>query len=207
MAMKLLVLALLWCFWCGLHSLLIHDPIKSWVLRSIPLPDSCYRLFYNLLALFTVLPILAWSLHLSDAVWLLSWAGPWVLLQYVCWVAVAALAWFGSRAYSLEEFLGIHCLQQIGKPLQPVLITDGVLGVVRHPWYLAGLLVLWARNLDGAALVSALVLSGYLLLGALVEERRLGRLFGPAYAEYRRQVPMLIPWRWLMAQWRKGMPR
>jgi hypothetical protein len=38
-------------------------------------------------------------------------------------------------------------------------------------------------------------LTAYIGAGIILEERDLLRLFGPAYAAYRRRVPALVPWR------------
>jgi protein-S-isoprenylcysteine O-methyltransferase Ste14 len=42
-------------------------------------------------------------------------------------------------------------------------------------------------------LVLVVGLSTYLVVGLIFEERALLRIFGDAYADYQRRVPMLIP--------------
>ena len=68
---------------------------------------------------------------------------------------------------------------------------------VRHPWYLAALLLIWARDLTLADLVVNAVLVGYLWGGTLLEERKLVQTYGEEYRRYQAQVSMLIPWKWL----------
>jgi protein-S-isoprenylcysteine O-methyltransferase Ste14 len=75
--------------------------------------------------------------------------------------------------------------------------TAGVLSVVRHPWYCAGILIVWARPLDLAAILTNLVVSGYLVVGAILEERKLQVQFGQQYADYQRRVSMLFPIKWV----------
>jgi protein-S-isoprenylcysteine O-methyltransferase Ste14 len=70
----------------------------------------------------------------------------------------------------------------------------GILGRVRHPWYSGAILLLWFRSLDGAGLVTSLVLTAYLVAGTLLEERKLVMEYGEEYERYQREVPMLIPW-------------
>jgi protein-S-isoprenylcysteine O-methyltransferase Ste14 len=71
--------------------------------------------------------------------------------------------------------------------------TSGILGVVRHPWYAAGILIIWARPLDMAVLVTNAVLTTYLFAGTILEERRLVAEFGDVYREYQNRVPMFFP--------------
>jgi len=202
MTADLLLLGGLWMLWCAGHSLLAATGGKEWLRRRWSVRPACYRLGYNLWALLSLLPILWWERHLGGAA-VLSWSGPPVALQWLLWIIAGWLAWAGGRVYPLDEFLGLDCWRTT-VAAEPGLRTDGVLALVRHPWYLAGLLVLWARNLTLPELTTATILSGYLLLGACLEERRLSRRFGLAYQEYRRRTPMLIPWRWLLARLKDG---
>jgi protein-S-isoprenylcysteine O-methyltransferase Ste14 len=71
--------------------------------------------------------------------------------------------------------------------------TTGILGVVRHPWFAGGLLIIWARPIDMAILVTNVVLSTYLVLGAVLEERKLVAEFGDEYREYQEKVSMFLP--------------
>src|SRR6185437_14016932 len=68
---------------------------------------------------------------------------------------------------------------------------------VRHPLMACLLLFLWCQpvlSLDLLLLDGGL--SVYIGIGLVFEERHLARRFGPAYTDYRRGVPALLPWRW-----------
>jgi protein-S-isoprenylcysteine O-methyltransferase Ste14 len=75
--------------------------------------------------------------------------------------------------------------------------SSGVLGVVRHPWYLAVFILLWASDLSLAEIIINLVLSVYLVIGTFLEERKLVLEFGDKYKVYQRQVSMFIPLKWM----------
>jgi len=76
--------------------------------------------------------------------------------------------------------------------------SSGVLGVVRHPWYVAVfILLLWAKDLNLTGITINLVLSAYLVIGTLLEERKLVLEFGDKYRRYQQQVSMFFPLKWL----------
>jgi protein-S-isoprenylcysteine O-methyltransferase Ste14 len=67
--------------------------------------------------------------------------------------------------------------------------TAGVYGLVRHPIYLAWLLMVWPTPMmTGSRLTFAIVSTIYLMLAVPFEERSLVREFGPAYRDYQRRV-------------------
>ena len=76
---------------------------------------------------------------------------------------------------------------------------DGYYARVRHPRYAAMILsTLGACLIAAGPLLWALaaVWVGVVLLMIRVEERELVARFGPAYAEYRRRVPAILPRAW-----------
>jgi protein-S-isoprenylcysteine O-methyltransferase Ste14 len=69
----------------------------------------------------------------------------------------------------------------------------GLYRYVRHPLYVGWLLAFWsAPVMTSAHLVFAIATTAYILVAIQLEERDLLRSHGE-YAEYRRQVPMLVP--------------
>ncbi len=75
--------------------------------------------------------------------------------------------------------------------------STGVLGIVRHPWYLAVFILLWARDLSLTEIIINSILSVYLVVGTFLEERKLVLEFGENYKLYQRRVSMFIPLKWL----------
>jgi protein-S-isoprenylcysteine O-methyltransferase Ste14 len=112
-------------------------------------------------------------------------------------ISAVVLFYAGSRHYDLKQFLGVRQVSEHesakGLTKSGALDTSGVLGVVRHPWYFAGILIIWVRPLDPAALVTNAVLTAYLVVGTFLEERKLIAEFGDAYRKYQSKVPMFLP--------------
>ncbi|WP_297527783.1 hypothetical protein [Thiohalobacter sp.] len=184
----LAAIATAWALYGALHSLLASRAIKAGVRRHLPGLWARYRLLYNLFATLALIPPL-WLTFTWEGPWLWRWTGAWG------WLAngLAALAligfWIASKAYDMPTFLGLR-----PEPEQPRLGLSPLHRYVRHPWYSLGLVILWTRDMHAGLLVTALVLTLYLLLGSRLEERRLEAELGRAYADYRRRVPGLLPW-------------
>ncbi len=75
--------------------------------------------------------------------------------------------------------------------------TPSAYRLVRHPMQLGFLIALWAApvmTLDRLAL--ALLLTGYILIALIFEERDLVVVFGEEYRHYQQRVPRLLPRLW-----------
>jgi len=192
MSGELTGLACAWMLWCALHSLLAWPPLAAAGKRRLGRAQGAYRLLYNLFALASLAPVIVLYSQI-DGPALVVWPDA---MRPLLWVAHGLALWLllaGSRAYSMSEFLGITRLQESRHAAPRRLAVSGILGRVRHPWYLAALLLLWSRDLAARDLVTATLLSVYLWLGSVFEERRLIKEFGAAYRRYQSSVPRFWP--------------
>ena len=81
-------------------------------------------------------------------------------------------------------------------PNSPRFLVRGPYRWVRHPAYLASILVLWSQpRLTADRLLLNVLFTAWILTGAWLEERDLAARFGQPYRDYQRRVPMLLPWR------------
>ncbi len=135
----------------------------------------------------------------------------WRPIPTVIWQVDGVLAWMiygvfalGAAVVLLSTFLLGHLefvgLSQAWQNLkgasqrQPEFCTPMLYRVVRHPLQLGLIIMMVATPLMTAGhLLFLVAMVVYIRVGLHFEERVLLREFGPAYAEYRRQVPMLIP--------------
>jgi methanethiol S-methyltransferase len=85
-------------------------------------------------------------------------------------------------------------LQLLGKPYAPLPFKTPVLyRYVRHPLYVGWFFAFWATpTMTIAHLVFAIATSAYILIAIQLEEHDLVAAH-PEYEEYRRRVPMLVP--------------
>lgn len=193
--MKLGGIALAWFAYFVLHSVLAATGVKAWIGRHWPRVMPAYRLAFNLLAVLTLLPVL-WLVYGTAGEWLWRWQGAWAWLANG--LALAAMLGFlaTGRSYDMAEFLG---LRQLHKPVSDDAETFSVSLIhrfVRHPWYCIGLVLIWSRDMNGPLLVSALMITAYLVIGSKLEEGKLIASIGEPYRRYMAQVPGLIPLPW-----------
>lgn len=197
--MKYLFLALAWTAYCTLHSAMISETATNFLKRALGDSFRFYRLFFNAIALLTLIPVLWFAHSFKDEV-ILRWQGAWLVPKYLLQACGILLVVAGGWHYSLLQFLG---LSQIRKAYAGGLApgggidSSGVLGLVRHPWYTAVVLLLWTGDLNMAALVGNSVLTVYVMVGTLLEERKLVHEFGDAYRSYQGRVSMFVPLKWV----------
>lgn len=182
-------LVMMWLAYFGLHSALASRGCKAALTARWPHASARYRLFYNLLAVLTLLPIGFWLwAYPGPGLWRWSGAGAWVangLAGMALWGVVLS-----SRHYDMRAFLGTRAALESSAALR----ISPWHHHVRHPWYSLGLVVLWTRDMDVAMLVSALMITAYLVIGSRLEEEKLIAEFGDTYRRYRQCVPALVPW-------------
>jgi protein-S-isoprenylcysteine O-methyltransferase Ste14 len=85
-------------------------------------------------------------------------------------------------------------LQLIGKPYKPLPFKTPMLyRIVRHPLYLGLVLAFWSTpTMTLTHLVFAIATTAYILIAIQLEENDLLAAL-PEYAQYRKRVPMLVP--------------
>ena len=199
--MPYILLLILWIAWCTLHSALISLPVTDRLRKKFPGNFRYYRILYNLFAAVSLLPVLYYTFVLRRPP-LVTWQGAWRIVPILLGAAAVFFFLAGGRRYDFLQFLGLRQLKD--ENACSVLTDDcsldtgGILSVVRHPWYTGGILIVWARPLDITAILTNLVICAYFVVGAILEERKLKRLFGNQYTDYQRRVSMFFPIKWVL---------
>jgi len=187
-----------WIVYFVIHSLLASDRVKQYILRINPVASTFYRLVYNLIALVLLVPVALAYRHANEAfLYGLDWWHQVIgmtLSLFGLYILVV-----GFKNYNPDEFLGTYQLKT-RRPFHPEkLVVDGWNGIVRHPLYLGGLLFGWGLLViwpTSSLLITNVLVSGYLIIGTMLEEKKLIREFGEEYRAYQKTTSMLIPIKW-----------
>ncbi|MEW5960266.1 MAG: isoprenylcysteine carboxylmethyltransferase family protein [Chloroflexota bacterium] len=191
---SILAITLFFVIYAGLHSLLASRPVKNWARQALgPGTERWYRLAYNIFAGVTLLPLFPMLALLPDRMLYVAPA-PWRWL--LATGQLAALAGLGLAFLQTNpwHFLGLAQLLAPPSDVNGSLVVRGLYCRVRHPLYFFSLLLLWLTPAMTVNLLATyLLFTLYFYIGSIFEERRLVAEFGPAYREYQRLVPRLIP--------------
>jgi protein-S-isoprenylcysteine O-methyltransferase Ste14 len=176
------------------HSVMARKWFKDWWIRMVPRPveRSTYVLFSSL-----ALILLFWQ-------WRPLGVEIWTVEDPVGRLVLRALFAFGWGLVLLSTFLINHFdlfglrqvwLYLLGRSDKPArFVTPGPYRVVRHPLYVGWLFAFWMTPvMTFAHLLFSIATTTYILLAIQFEERDLVREHGDTYEEYRRSVPMLVP--------------
>jgi protein-S-isoprenylcysteine O-methyltransferase Ste14 len=176
----------------AVHSLLASLRSKAAARKMFgPSTDHWYRLGFNFAAGITLLPVFGLlAANIGPVLVVVPWPG-WAILLAIELAALLLMA-YAFRHSDPAFFMGFG---QLGnEPSTGVLATTGAYGIVRHPLYSTGLLILWCFPiLTTGTLAFDAAITLYILIGSELEERRLIVQFGEEYLRYRKKVARLIP--------------
>jgi protein-S-isoprenylcysteine O-methyltransferase Ste14 len=149
------------------------------------------------LAATAALDLLLWKWQpISHVMWRVpdhTVAGAIKAVSLVGWLLVL----FGTFHISHSELFGLKQVMAYfrGESFEhPSFRVPALYRIVRHPIYLGFLIAFWAApTMTAGHLLFTVATTGYIFVGASLEERDLMSFHGDAYREYRKQVPMLIP--------------
>jgi protein-S-isoprenylcysteine O-methyltransferase Ste14 len=179
---------------------MISIPVTEYFKKRWEPKYRFYRLFFNFIAILTLIPValFAYSLRTQE---IFQWNGYMRLFQVLILGIAGLLFFLGGRHFDISQVLGIRQIRE-GNSNKAITVTgeldtSGVLGITRHPWYLATMLLIWSRQMDISAIIVNVILTLYLVVGTYLEEKKLVREFGENYLAYQKRVSMLIPYQWL----------
>lgn len=176
------------------HSGMARQGFKRWWTRYVP--QSVERSTYVLLSslalillywLWQPLPELIWDVQndIGAAVLWALFAAGWLIVLLSTFMT-DHFDLFGLR----QVYLHLRGIPYTPPPFRQIALYR----YVRHPIMAGFIIAFWATlQMSAGHLLFAVVTTLYILAGVYLEERDLLRVFGERYAQYRQQVPMLIP--------------
>ena len=176
------------------HSVMARTGFKAALTRIVPpvLERSCYVLASSLAL---VAMFLLWR-PIDMMLWNVP-AGWFNTIMWALFVLGWAVVFISTFLLNHFELFGLaqhwRNVRGAAEPA-PVMREPLFYKWVRHPLYTGFLLAFWAcptMSVGHAVLAGGITL--YVLVAIGYEERDLVRLLGPAYADYRRRVGMLLP--------------
>lgn len=179
-------------FFAIAHSLLATDRIKNIARAHLGKFFRFYRILFVFISILTFTPaFLVWIKYSTSTPLVYSipqWFYPAIIV-----IRLGALGMLAYAAFQTDilDFIGARH----GKN---ALITGGAYGIVRHPLYSSGIILILSKmEMSLLDIMAVLLVSCYLVIGAFIEERRLISVFGDEYREYRERVSMFIPVKWV----------
>jgi protein-S-isoprenylcysteine O-methyltransferase Ste14 len=176
------------------HSVMARKWFKDWWTRIVPKPieRSTYVLCSSL------------ALILLFTLWRPLGGVIWSVEEPLGRLFLRGLFAFGWGLVLVSTFLINHFdlfglrqvwLYLLGRRYYTLrFATPGPYRLVRHPLYVGWLFAFWMTPVMTLAhLLFSVATTSYILLAIWFEERDLVREYGEAYEEYRRSVPMLVP--------------
>ena len=195
--MNYLFIASLWIAYCLLHSFLISTSFTNLLTRLLKNYYAYYRMFFVAFSLVLLIPLIRYTDQFDNNI-IITYSPTLNIVRYIILLgSLAMFFWAFFIDYDSLSFFGIRQILNFGKEkkINPSedLKKSGLLGVVRHPMYFALIIALWADIFTIANIMVNTILTIYVIMGTILEEKKLVLEFGDAYVKYQQEVPILIP--------------
>jgi protein-S-isoprenylcysteine O-methyltransferase Ste14 len=175
------------------HTVMARTGFKRRVTRLIP--PAAERSTFVLVTSLLLLALFGWWQPVGGTLWHVD--EPWSAAIWAVYGAGWVLVVWSTFAVDHADFLGV---KQAYRSLRrrdyrpPEFTQGGLYAWCRHPMMLGLLIAFWATpRMTAGHLAFAVATTGYIAVGIRFEERALVAQLGPAYEDYARRVPALVP--------------
>ncbi len=186
------ILTGLWIVYYALHSVLAATVVKSYFKKNLGKYFRYYRLGYSTIAFIALLALLLYQYSFTSPLLIKS-----ILIKYLA-IIFLILPGVVIMLISIKKyFLLLSGIRSIFTSVAtPELKVTGIHNYVRHPLYSGTILFVFGLFFifpTLSNLIAAILLTLYILIGIIFEERKLINEFGGNYRNYMKRVPKLIP--------------
>lgn len=195
--MDYLIVIVIWALYCFFHSFLISIWFTNILTRLLKKYFSYYRMFYVLVSILLLIPLINYTSKIDSSAVSIYEFPVSIIRSVLFYGSLLIFFWAFFFNYDSLSFFGIRQVinrNKAGlKPGSNEIKKNGLLGIIRHPMYLALIIFLWCQTYRMLDIVVNTLLTIYVLIGTRLEERKLVLEYGDAYKKYQLEVPMLIP--------------
>jgi protein-S-isoprenylcysteine O-methyltransferase Ste14 len=179
------------------HSGMIRKPFQAYLIRIVP--DGCVKAVHTIASgIILYAMLLLWQ---ASPQHILVVGGVWhLLLRAIFFISLVFGCLWAIQALGFYDPTGIRdVIDHIrAKPLaKGDVIAKGPYGFVRHPLYVAMILMIWSNpDITADRLLFNVLWTLWIVVATNLEERDLTAVYGDAYRAYQKKVPMFVPiWR------------
>ena len=186
------LLIFFWILYYAIHSILATTSVKIFLQKKLKKYFRYYRLSYSIFATVTLGCLLYFQYSFDSPILIKSFLIKYFAIPFLILPGIIIM-FISIKKY----FMLLSGVRSIFTPVPASeLKVNGIHRFVRHPLYSGTILFVWGlffvfpflNNLIAAALLTL-----YVLIGIIFEEKKLKNEFGKNYEEYISKVPMLIP--------------
>ncbi len=171
----------------GISALRVKDGIiEKWGKKA-------YANIFNATSIITI-GIAFLSMNFWD--WLYFLTTPELVQPILVLLGIALFIVGAAIAMAASKVISVSTVADMRTDREPELITDGIYARVRHPLYLATILILIALMMlypFSTVIIFSIGLCIYTLIGAYFEERKIIRFYGERYLEYKKTAGFILP--------------
>ena len=186
-------LALFWAVFYLLHTYLANLEFKIWLRHKLRIAYKYYRLIYTVFSTFFFLFILLYGLILEKK-YVLTMTDLTTYLGYMFAAFGTIILVKAFKHFSLSTFSGMKPHDDL-EEIQ-VFVKKGLHQYIRHPLY-AGLVLIFLGFFFFEPVLASLIhlacLVIYLPFGIYFEEKKLIKIYGETYINYKKEVPAILP--------------
>lgn len=176
------------------HSVMAREGFKKYLRRIVPPPIE--RSFYVLIVSITLITLSCFWQPIDLEIWnFKSILGKYIAYSiFLIGLSVAVVSTFLIDHFELFGLKQAWNFLLKTREHTAEFLTPSLYKLVRHPMMFGIILVIWSTPLMNLGhLILSIGMTLYIIIGTFFEERDLARIFGEKYLQYKRAVPMLLP--------------